>query len=124
MASLRKQIAAGVQQAFKAVGDVAVACVYSKINGQPTVDIVSGTPTINKTDYPLPRVVFTKHKESDSDTSDVTSEDMKVLFPKADMAAEPETTDYLTDPDGRTWEIKQVYLEPSNTLTILRVRAA
>jgi hypothetical protein len=124
MASLRKQIAAAVQQAFVAIGDVAVTCVYSKINGQPTIDVVSGTSIVSKTDYTLPRVVFAKIKEAEMDSSDVTTDDMKVLFPKSDGPADPDTTDFITDADGRMWIVKQRYLEPSGTLTVLRVRAS
>lgn len=107
-----------------AVGDVAVSIVYSSIKPQPTVDLVSGTPTITKTDYAIPKAVFTKIKEADMDGADVTENDMKVLFPKQYRGAPPDTTDYITDPDGRVWLVKQVYLEPSGTLTVLRVRAS
>jgi hypothetical protein len=124
MASLRKQIAASVQAAFKAVGDVAVVCTYSKINGQPGIDLATGTPIVAKTDYTLPRVIFTKIREAEMDSSDVTVDDMKVLFPKSDMAAQPDTTDFLVDAAGRKWVVKQVYLEPSGTVTVLRVRAS
>lgn len=124
MASMRKTIAAAVLSAFVQVGDIAVSLVYSSINGQPTVDLVSGTPTISKTDYTIPKAVFTKIKEAEMDNQDVTENDMKVLFPKQYMAKAPDTSDYMTDPDGRVWQVKQVYLEPSGTLTVLRVRAS
>lgn len=122
---LRATIAAAVMAAFKAIDDIAVNCVYTSISGQPVIDIDAGMSTAPTTDHPIPRVAFTKLKEVEYDNSDVISTDMKMLFPKVYLPVEPNNADYITDPaDGRVWQVKQVYLEPSRTLIVLRVRAS
>ncbi|UTU07834.1 hypothetical protein CcrC1_gp148 [Caulobacter phage C1] len=126
MASLSKVIQRGVDTAFKAIGDIAKPGTWRQIRttGTNAIDITGGVPIQPYTDYPLPRVVFARFKQEETDHTTITLNDQKVLFPRQDLPVEPADSDAVIDSKGRLWQVVRVMSPPADAVVICQVRAS
>lgn len=126
MASLSKIIQKNVGVAFKLIGDIAKTGTWRQVRttGVNAIDIEGGVPIQPFTDYPLPRVVFARFKQEETDHTTITLNDQKVLFPRQDLPVEPLDSDAIIDSKGRLWQVVRVMSPPADAVVIAQVRAA
>jgi hypothetical protein len=84
----------------------------------------AGTVAIPTQDYILPQVVFARFSTKDVDRDPGLLTDMKMIFPRADLAAVPKQSDTVVDAEGLIWAIVRRLSDPASVITILQVRTS
>lgn len=123
--SLRSQIAAGVMQAFTAIGDVAKNLTFVRVAGAAVMDIEAGEAVAPTVEFAVPKAVFVRMKVDELGDDIAAQQDQKIIFPMVYIGGddyEYRETDYIRDRAGRRWEIKRYLGEPSGTVFIAQVR--
>lgn len=119
--SLLAQVAAGVETAFTAAGDLVSSAVYVVRAGTSNYDPVTDTYTAQTTVYTV-RALRSSFTEQEREASPVTVEDVKVLIPAVDLqGVKPRETDYFTL-DGLDYNVLGVKGIPGNSLWIVSAR--
>lgn len=120
--SLKATIAAGVEQAFAAAGDLVSLGAYHRRASTPVYNAAADTYTATMTDFANVRMVRAALTDEEREASPATVSDMKVLIPAADLPAiRPGETDTL-DLDGVGYNVIKVKTVPGDSLWILFVR--
>lgn len=123
--SLKAQIAAGVMQAFIAIGDVAKNLTLVHVTGQPRIDSEAGVPVTPSVSMPVPLAVFVRMKHDELGDDIAAKQDQKVIFPMVYAGGDNyvfNEADYILDRAGRRWEIKRFMPDPSYSVFIAQVR--
>jgi len=86
-------------------------------------DPTSDTYASGTDNAPLVRVLFSKFRENEIDSSIVVETDSKVLLPAVDVDPNvPDTDDYMISQDGRRWTVQKCTVVPGKGLYKLHVR--
>ncbi|UTC29875.1 hypothetical protein BAJUN_02690 [Bajunvirus bajun] len=124
--SMRAMIGRQVQNAFRQLGDIPVACDYVHLTGGETRDIEAGVTTPNTVTYAVPLVVKAKFVEKEIDKHVDVSTDMKMLMPRLDLnkaVVDPRTSDKIIEKkNGRLWEVVRLLSDPADACLIFHVR--
>lgn len=116
-------VRAAAVTAFQAAGDIAHPATYKQVNGV-TRDLVAGTVVPNTTDYALPRTIFSRFKEAETDQNVNVTTDEKFMFPALDLPITPSTGDIIVDADGRIWELIRRLSDPAAAVVIFQTRTS
>jgi hypothetical protein len=121
---LRATVAAAVKTAFTAIGDIPETATYRYyLSGDPSYQPEEGYVFNPKTDYSL-TMLFTKFNEREIDNQVVLSTDMKCIVEAtefSDNSITPKGADLIIK-DSENWEIKSIYLDPTESVYIFQLR--
>lgn len=119
--SLLAQVAAGVETAFTAAGDLVSSAQYVVRSGASTYDPVTDTHSTPTTTYTV-RALRSSFTEQEREASPVTVEDVKILVPASDLdGTKPRETDYF-QLDGLQYNVLAARGIPGNSLWIITGR--
>ena len=121
---LRATVAGAVKTAFAAIDDIPETATYRYYHsGDPSYQPEQGYVFNPKTDYSL-TMLFTKFNEREVDNQAVLYTDMKCIIQATeftDNSIAPKGADLIIK-DSENWEIKSIYLDPTESVYILQLR--
>lgn len=120
---LKATVAAGVQQAFVAAGDLISTGSYTARRGtavyNPATDTYTSTSVVT---YPAVRMLRASLTDAEREASSVSVSDVKVLIPATDLpGVTPDETDTFTL-DGLGYNVLSYRTVPGDSLWIIIAR--
>ncbi len=117
---LRSDIAAAVQSAMVALGDIKLTATYTKVTTGSTYNPSTGTTDETTTEYSLEGVQYS-YAEENIDGVQVKRGDSKFLFESRLLDFDPSDNDFITIA-ARRWEIVKPSKDPADATWILQLR--
>lgn len=120
--SLKATVAAGVEQAFTASGDLVSDGTYTVRTGSPVYDPVADTYVATTNTYQNVRMIRASISNEEREASTVAVSDVKVLIPAIDLGnTKPSETDTF-ELDGLGYNVLTHKGVPGDSLWIIYAR--
>jgi len=120
---LSNTIQNAAKTAFKAIGDIPLACTYTS-KGTPVYNTTTGAYTSTDTDYNGLSILFEDYsaREITEAGGAILSTDQRASIPNVNLTPTPKITDYITDSNSQKWIVEEALIDPAIALWILQCR--